>query len=129
VEVLAPEAQPENPLPEYPPEALRANAGSTWVVVRIVVSTSGGVVDIRDSPAMASGPGPFAAAFRESVVRAVQQWRFHPAVRREFEDGPDRDGDGQPDYVRMIRSPEISMYLDLRFEFSIVEGRPQVQVN
>ncbi len=46
VEVLAAEPQPENPLPEYPAEALQANAGNARVVVRIIVSKSGGVVEV-----------------------------------------------------------------------------------
>jgi TonB family protein len=128
VEVSAAFAQPENPLPEYPPEALRAKAGTAWVVVRIVVNESGTIREVRDSPVMRSSDGPYAAAFRSAVERALEKWQFEPAVRRVFEDGPDNDGDGKPDFQRMVGQLLIPMYFDLRFDFTIVEGRPEVHV-
>jgi TonB family protein len=127
-DVCAAYALPENPLPQYPPEALRAKVGDAWVVVRVVVSEDGTIREVRDSPVMRSSGGPYAASFRSAVEQALTRWRFDPAVRRAFEDGPDADGDGKPDFQRLVAQVTISMYFDLRFDFSIVEGRPQVVV-
>jgi hypothetical protein len=128
IEVVAASPQGESAPPGYPTEALSAGAGDVSVVVRIVVDETGSVREIRDSPVMKSTAGPFAAAFRDAVERTVKVWRFAPAERRVFENGPDRDGDGEPDFFRMTSATPIAMYFDLRFDFSIVEGKPHVDL-
>ena len=76
---------------------------------------------------MSSSPGPFAAAFRGSVERAVRRWRFTGGRIDQIEDGNDLDGDGQPDYTRVVASDPISVFYDVRFDFEIVAGEGKVR--
>lgn len=126
VEFISPRAQPGNAPPVYPPRLVAARYGDATIAVRIVVSTSGSVSSIDDSPLMNSRAGPMEEEFRDAVEAAVSSWRFHPGKLRRVEKGEDYDLDGAPDFTRVLSSENIPVYLDIRFDFSIVEGRGAV---
>lgn len=112
--------------PVYPAEALSAGAGPSIVAVRILVDTEGLVSEVADSPRLASTPGPHAAVFRGAVEEVLAQWRFLPAEWRRYEPGEDLDGDGVADYRRVVESRVVTFYLDVRFDFEIVDGQGRV---
>jgi hypothetical protein len=126
------ELQPPRPksiltLPEYPPGALAAHAGSAVVVLRFVVSVEGEVTDIVLSPRGGTTEGPFTQAFCAAAEAAVRSWRYSPAELQWVVPGRDLNGDGRPDFRRVIRREAIPVYLDVRFEFQIVAGKPHVR--
>jgi hypothetical protein len=110
-------------LPIYPERALAAQDGTHREVVRIVIDVHGNVDRVLDSPVGTSDGGPFAEDYRRAVEAAVRAWRFQPGVFRHFTGGPDKDGDGKPDYKIMTSSDPVAVYYDLRFTFEIVAGR------
>lgn len=112
--------------PLYPENALAAGIGPSIVAVRIMVDTEGSVAEVADSPRLESTPGPFAAEFRRAVEEVLAKWCFVPAVWRHFEPGEDLDGDGVADFRRLIDSRPVVFYLDVRFDFEIVDGRGRV---
>lgn len=112
--------------PVYPTEALSAGAGPSIVAVRILVDTQGLVSEVADSPRLASTPGPHAAVFRGAVEEVLTQWRFQPAEWRRYEPGEDLDGDGVADYRRVVESRVVTFYIDVRFDFEIVDGQGRV---
>jgi hypothetical protein len=112
--------------PVYPEKALAAGAGPAIVAVRIMVDTEGSVAEVADSPRLESTQGPFAVDFRRAVDEVLAQWHFVPAVWRRFEPGEDLDGDGVSDFRRVTESRAVSFYLDVRFDFEIVDGQGRV---
>lgn len=122
-ELRPPVIAEELALPLYPPQALSGSTEPSIVAVRILVDTDGRVADVADSPRLASTPGPFAADFRLAVEDVLAEWRFQPAEWRRFEPGEDLDGDGVADYRRVIESRVVTFYLDVRFDFEIVDGQ------
>ena len=110
-------------LPEYPADALAAKAGAAVVAVRIFIGPDGTVVRVEDSPLLASSAGPFAASFRGAVDRTARSWRFRPGAITKSVDGTDVDGDGKPDYRVQTAWDPVTVYYDIRFDFSIVEGK------
>lgn len=126
------EFQPARPvgaltLPEYPSEALQGLAGKATVTLRFVIDPEGKVTDVGDSPKACSSVGPFAAAFRAAAERAVRSWKFTPAQWQQVEPGKDLNGDGKPDYVRVVRSERVSVYMDVSFDFEPVAGQGLVR--
>lgn len=112
--------------PEYPAGPLLANAPHYSVAIRIVIDTDGHVTSVVDSPLQASTAGPFASDFRAAVESAVHRWRFQPGHIDQLEEGDDVDGDGKPDYVRVVKRDPVSVFYDVRFDFEIVAGRARV---
>lgn len=110
-------------VPEYPADALAARAGPALVAVRIFIGPDGSVVRVEDSPLLASSAGPFAASFRGAVDRTARAWRFRPGAITATVDGTDVDGDGKPDYRIQTAWDPVTVYYDIRFDFSIVEGK------
>jgi hypothetical protein len=115
-------------LPRYPDEALAAGTPPAEVVVRVVVATDGSVASVRPSPLADPPATDWDELFHGAVREAVSGWRYDPCRLREFEDGPDRDGDGAPDYSLMVASTPISVYLDVKFRFEIISGSGQVSM-
>jgi hypothetical protein len=103
-------------------DALVANAGRAVVGLRIVVDPNGAVIQAADSPVVADSAGPWHTAFRASAIDAVKRWRFHPAEFLRMSPGEDYDGDGKPDFDRVTVREPMTVYLDIRFEFSILDG-------
>lgn len=121
-----PKAKGELAIPIYPQQALDSKTGEVSVAVRIVIDEEGKVSKITESPVIASTPSIYLKDFQQAVEAAMQKWVFEAAEIQQFEDGKDLDGDGKPDYKRLISSEKIAVYLDLRFDFTIVAGRGQV---
>lgn len=127
-EYLRPRLERGFTMPSYPDEALSAGAPPTEVVVRIVVSEDGSVAGVAPSPLAGPSTDEWHEVFYDVVREAVATWRYDPCQLRELEDGPDRDGDGAPDYQTVVQSTPVSVYIDLRFRFEIVAGEGQVSV-
>jgi TonB family protein len=113
-------------LPAYPADALASGATGT-VVVRIVIDDEGRVIAVGDSPKEASSAGPFAAALRDAVDRTVRGWPFSPGRVEVVEDGKDLDGDGKPDYSRIVKQEYVKVFYDVRFDFTIENGKGAVR--
>ncbi len=126
-DLRAPIIKEELARPVYPTQALSAGAAPSVVAVRILVNREGRVAEVADSPRLASTPGPFAADFRRAVEDVLAEWRFVPAVWRRYEPGEDLDGDGVADYRRVVETRAVNFYLDVRFDFEIVDGRGRVR--
>lgn len=127
-EVLPPVAMPGNLSPTYPPRPLAAGHGPATVVVRVIIDATGRVEQVMDSPLMESTAGPFSGDFRSAVEGAIRDWEFVPAQWRQLREGKDLDGDGVPDYRTVVRSEAIPVYLDLRFDFRVVDGKGIVAI-
>lgn len=121
-EYLRPRLEEGFRLPRFPDAALAAGAPPTVIVVRLVVAEDGSVARVGQSPLAAPHGGEWYAMFLEAVVESVSGWRYDPCQLRELEDGPDRNGDGAPDYQSVVASTPLSVYLDLAFRFEIVDG-------
>jgi hypothetical protein len=121
-EIVPPTATRELGPPTYPPRPLAAQFGDATVAVRIIVGTDGLVGEILDSPLMKSTPGPFAEDFRDATEEAVRSWRFEGAQLRTLKEGEDLDGDGTVDYHHVVSAEPVPVYLDIRFDFKIVDG-------
>jgi hypothetical protein len=119
-------AKDDNPLPEYPGYALRHGCTKGTVAVRLVIGTDGNVSSQQDVPRRPLGNDPCLVAFRAAVQTAVSGWRFSPAFRLRRVPGPDRDGDGRPDFDRWDQTP-IVVYVDYEFLFEVVEGKGVVR--
>jgi len=121
------ELQPPRPmgelaLPEYPSAALAGHAADSIVYLRFVISKTGEVAKIRDIPDTVSTEGSFAVEFRMAAEKAVRSWKFQPAQWQWLEDGKDLNGDGAPDFSRVVKSERVRVYLDVRFDFRIAGG-------
>jgi TonB family protein len=126
-ELVSPRPTADLPLPNYPEAALAAQAGAAHVVVRILIDTDGRIQDVTDSPVASSSSGPFSGEFRDAVLRALRHWRFIPGHFDHYEDGPDSDGDGKPDYRRLVRSERVPVRYDVRFDFEVIGGEGRVR--
>lgn len=115
-------------LPAYPEEALAADAPPTDVVVRLVVDTDGSVASVRRSPLADPPQGEWDELFYGVVSETVAGWLYEPCELRELEDGPDRDGDGTSDFILVVASTPITVYLDLKFRFEIIAGEGRVSM-
>jgi hypothetical protein len=128
-EIIAPRPLAPSPLlPSYPPRPLADGFGPATCAVRIIVGTDGTVTHLETSPLVPSTPGPYEEEFLAAVREAVRTWKFSPALKRRYEPGADLDGDGKPDYRRFLSDEPSPYYLDLRFDFEIVEGKGRVRV-
>ena len=121
-EYLRPRLEEGFRLPSFPDAALAAGAPPTVIVVRVIVAEDGSVARVGQSPLAVPPGGEWDALFLEAVVEAVSDWRYDPCQLRELEDGPDRNGDGVPDYKAVVGSTPLSVYLDLAFRFEIIDG-------
>ena len=113
--------------PEYPERALAAGYGPVSLAVRVNIGIEGQVTAISDIPGKPQATGPYASDFRQAIESAVQTWRFNPAELNRFEDGNDIDGDGKPDYQRLVSTDKMPVYFDVRFDFEILQGKGQVK--
>lgn len=125
-EYLRPRLEEGFRMPVFPDAALAAGAPPTVIVVRVVVAEDGSVARVGPSPLAAPLGGEWNALFLGAVVESVSGWRFDPCQLRELENGPDRNGDGAPDYHVVVASTPLSVYLDLAFRFEIVDGNGMV---
>jgi len=114
-------------LPDYPPAALAAHASPFRVAVRIAIDAiDGRVTSVEQSPLMSSSSGPFEREFRIAAERAVRLWRFTPGRIETIEHGADTDGDGSPDFSRVVETFAIPVLYDVSFDFEIVAGEATV---
>lgn len=125
-EYVRPALHPKMPLPTYPEEMLVAEAPPTKVVVRVVVGADGSVTSVRPSPLADTPPGEWHSIFFEAVRKTVSNWRYEPCRLQKVTDGPDRNGDGKADYKILASSTPMEIYLDLAFQFEIVDGAGSV---
>lgn len=129
VQLHPPSARMALALPEYPPRALAGRAGNATVGMRFVVSAEGKVSSVARSPIVPSTAGPFEDDFRSAAEATVGGWTFEPAWLARFEDAPDRDGDGKPDYRVATWIERVPVYLDVRIDFEIIEGKGRARVS
>src|SRR5262245_59576821 len=129
-------------LPPYPEELLPLALPEQEVTVRIVVGEQGQVVTAVPSPldagatptvsaappgASANTAGEHRPRFQEAALAAVRRWQFTPPRIRTFRPGEDCNGDGQPDSQVLDSETPIRVFLDLRFRFSVVDGKGVVE--
>jgi hypothetical protein len=107
--------------PTYPAEALRADAPTVVVAVRLMIDASGSVYAVKDSPRLPSSIGPFSAAYREAVDVAVRKWAFSGARIDTL--GPPEEGSPSTSPRPLIDTRYVPTFLDFAFQFSVVEGR------
>ena len=111
----------DNPLPAYPAELVDARFPPQAVSVRIVVDREGRVA--RVDPLGEPAPD---ARFLDAMRQAVLQWRFEPFRVIEWADGPDADGDGEPDGQQVVGEQTRPFRFDMRFRFEVVDGVARV---
>jgi len=128
-EYLRPRLEEGFQLPRYPEAALAAGAPPTEVLVRVVVAEDGSVASVEPSPLTPPPTGAWETLFLAAVREAVAEWRYDPCQLRELEEGPDRDGDGRPDFQVVVASTPLAVYLDLAFRFEVVDGDGRVSTS
>ena len=112
----------DNQPPVYPEEIVGLGLPPQKIVLRLFLDETGRIDDIRPSDIPSEVDEKYRDSFQSSIRRAVQTWRFSPAMRRVFVDSPD-DGSGQPPY-RVLKSETPSRtYFDIRFTFEVHEGK------
>ncbi len=114
-------------LPRYPEAWLARQLDPVTVDALVVVDEAGGAdrvdVDLAALAAQCAGcAGDFAAAVRD----ALAQWRFAPLEIADWIDGPDEDGDGEPDSVTRGVVGRRPYSLRLQFDFRVRDGRGEV---
>jgi hypothetical protein len=125
---VAPTARTELDVPDYPEEALDAGISPHTVAVRLTIDPDDGrVTTVEQSPLQASSGGPFAPQFWIAAERAVRLWRFTPGRMDRYEDGADVDGDGVSDSRMRAESIPVPVFYDVRFDFTIRAGAPEVK--
>lgn len=112
----------DNPLPAYPPDLVDARLPPQSVSVRIVVDREGRVARVDPLESAGTPDARFLAAVREAVL----QWRFEPFLVIEWGDGPDADGDGEPDGQQVVGEQTRPFRFDMRFHFEVVDGVARV---
>jgi TonB family protein len=123
-EYQAPRLLGDAPLPIYPERPLAARFGKAMVIVRIIIAPEGNVADV--SPRPGSTTGRFAEDFFQAVDSAVRKWKFTPPQWWLLEEGKDLDGDGKPDYQRVVRMDPVSVSGDIEFHFEMT--KPQASL-
>lgn len=127
MEFVEPSPRTDLGLPDYPQEALAGSVSPFTIAVRLTIDPfDGRVVRVAQSPLLASSEGPFAREFWTAAERAVLLWRFTPGRMDRYEGGPDLDGDGVPDSRMRVESIPVPVFYDVRFDFAIRAGQPQV---
>jgi len=111
-------------MPAYPGRPLAERFGSAVVIARIVINSAGEVTDVTPEPG--STTGPYAADFFHAVETAVRKWRFTHPEWWLVEDGKDINGDGKPDYQKVIEIRQASASGDAEFLFELVGGQGKV---
>ena len=114
------------PVPAFPTVALVEGLPVYTIAVRILVSDSGAVYGVVDSPKLSSTSGQFTAAFREAVEAAVRRWAFSAA--RVDTVGERLPGQSPSDPAPLLSSRYVPTFLDFAFEFRVSEGRGVVSV-
>lgn len=104
-----------------------SNYGSARFIVRVHLDATGQVIDIDENPREIPVQNRFSNEFRTEIDKAVRQWKFLPAELQECRKGRDINGDGKIDYAVVISTEKIPVYLDVQFEFSIVDGKGLAQ--
>jgi hypothetical protein len=112
-------------MPSYPALPLVRRFGSAQVIVEISVNSDGEVTNVTARPG--STAGPFAADFFQAVETAVRKWRFTRPEWWHLEEGKDINGDGRPDYQKVIEIKPASAAGDIEFIFKLVGGIGEVQ--
>jgi len=114
----------EAKMPSYPERPLAKRFGSAVVIVKIVIDSAGEVTDVRPEPG--STTGPFAVDFFHAIETTVRKWRFTRPEWWHLEEGKDINGDGKPDYQRVIDIKPASASGDVEFLFELVAGQGNV---
>jgi TonB family protein len=112
-------------LPSYPERPLANRFGSAVVIVRIAINSAGEVTDV--SLKSNSSPGPFAADFFHSVETTVRKWRFTRPEWWLLEQVKNVNGEGTPDYQKVIDIKPASASGDAEFLFELVGGQGKVR--
>ena len=116
------------PTPIFPPSLLRSSCREGVVFLRLIIGADGAVREIQESPLGESTTGECGRHFREAVEAAVRVWLFQPAEWLRLAPGEDYDLDGKPDFMRVVERRDIAVYVDIRIEFTLVNGAPEVKV-
>lgn len=116
----------EQPLPDYPEQALVNDAAPVTVAIRIIIDETGVVRQVLDSPLDEGPAGDDRSMYRVAAEAAVRSWRYHPATIRTLVDGEDINKDGRIDEPAIFDEKPVRSYLDLRFTFEVVSGRGRV---
>jgi hypothetical protein len=109
---------PENQLPEYPADALRASCDRGAVAVRVVISRLGRIVQQGVVPGREAGVDACSLLFAKAVSATVEKWGFFPAVRETCTAQSGRES--------VCDSEPIDSYVDIEFLFEVVDGQARV---
>ena len=109
---------PENQLPEYPADALKASCDRGAVAVRIVISRLGRIVRQEAVPGRDAGADACSLLFSRAVSTTVATWGFFPALRETCTLQAGREP--------ICSSQPIDSYVDMEFLFEVVDGQTRV---
>ena len=96
--------------PEYPADALAANAGSRVVTVAVSFDEDGKVTDMSPSLRQLFIPDKYSDEFLAAAKAAVMRWRITPPHNVYYQ----REPDGQRRY---LRTEALATSMDVRFTF------------
>ena len=114
-------------LPVYPSAWLARRLPEVRAEALVVIDGEGLPQRVEvDRRALGAQCGECAADFAASVESALGRWRFAPLEVSDWIDGPDEDGDGEPDSVRRGSVGSRPYSLRIAFRFGWREGRPVV---
>ena len=118
----------DNPAPEYPRDLIARHLPPHKIVVRVLFSENGRVLEVGPSPLERSTRSPYTERFEATLcTRLLEFWRVWPPRIRKFRPGPDSDADGKPDYRILADEKVLKTFFDVAFTFEIVNGQPVVR--
>lgn len=114
---IAPDPQPDNPAPAYPPDLVARALPPVEVTALLIVDEQGRVREVRiASEAM---DGPLQRRFDAAVRAATLRWRFAPMRIANWV----TDANGDERRVGSTPKPFSQAY---RFRFEVHDGKPRV---
>lgn len=106
--------------PIYPPELLERALPPRDIRVKVIVSATGEVTEVRSGNVDSVKDHDSIVLF-DAVVAAVGAWRYNPLLLTDWVDGPDGS-------THRVAAKAVPFSMDYIFHFEVKRGTPQVGV-